>query len=312
MHSHSARSPVAIALVLGAAMLWGTTGTAQSLGSGQLPSPWVGALRLLVAALFFGAMVGLLRMRSGATAGTERLPLPWTGIAGAALCMTLYNLAFFAGVRSTGVAVGTAVALGSSPLWAGLMEAAATRRMPRAGWMAGTLLAVAGGATMLLASAAPSGASRVGGPADLVGIGLCLTAGLSYAVYARLNQRVVQAPGCRPEHATGAIFALAAAAALPIAWGLSGTPAPAIRDLGVVLWLGVMSTGVAYLMLSRALTRLPSATAVTLSLAEPVTAFALAVAVVGERPGGTAFAGLAAVLAGLAIVVRTEVRPDRP
>ena len=57
---------------------------------------------------------------------------------------------------------------------------------------------------------------------------------------------------------------------------------------------------------------LPSATAVTLSLAEPVTAFALAVAVVGERPGGTAFAGLAAVLAGLAIVVRTEVRPDRP
>lgn len=312
MHTHRARAPAAIALVLGAAMLWGTTGTAQSLGSGQVPPPWIGALRLVVAALFFAMMVGLLHRRFGAAAGGARPPMPWAGIAGAALCMTLYNLAFFAGVRSTGVAVGTAVALGSSPLWAGLMEAAATRRMPRTGWIVGTLLAVAGGAIMLLASAGPGDASRASGSADALGIGLCLAAGLSYAVYARINQRVVQAPGCQPELATGAIFALAAAAAVPIAWALSGAPAAAPRDLGVVLWLGVMSTGVAYLMLSRALAQLPSATAVTLSLAEPVTAFALAVAVVGERPGWAAVAGLAAVLAGLAIVVRTEVRPDRP
>jgi DME family drug/metabolite transporter len=34
------------AMVLLAAMLWGTTGTAQSLAPAQLPAQWVGALRL--------------------------------------------------------------------------------------------------------------------------------------------------------------------------------------------------------------------------------------------------------------------------
>ena len=47
-----------VALVLGAAALWGTTGTAQSLAPPALPSAWVGALRLVVAGVFFGAYRG--------------------------------------------------------------------------------------------------------------------------------------------------------------------------------------------------------------------------------------------------------------
>ncbi len=41
---------------------------------------------------------------------------------------------------------------------------------------------------------------------------------------------------------------------------------------------------------------------------EPVTAFLLAIVVVGERPGAFAYAGLAMLLAGLGIVIRTETR----
>lgn len=80
------------------------------------------------------------------------------------------------------------------------------------------------------------------------------------------------------------------------------------RDALIVGWLGVMSTGVAYLLLSHALRHVSGATAVALALAEPVTAFVLALAVVGERPAPLAYVGLAAVLAGLAVVVRTELR----
>jgi len=69
----------------------------------------------------------------------------------------------------------------------------------------------------------------------------------------------------------------------------------------------VVTTGVAYLLFSHALRHISGATGVTLALGEPVTAFVLAIAVVHERPGVTAFAGLAAVLAGLALVVRAEV-----
>jgi DME family drug/metabolite transporter len=47
---------------------------------------------------------------------------------------------------------------------------------------------------------------------------------------------------------------------------------------------------------------------VTLALAEPLTAFALAVLVVNEQPAAGAFAGLGLVLAGLAVVIWAEVR----
>jgi DME family drug/metabolite transporter len=289
-----------IAMVLGAAALWGTTGTAQHLGSGTVPSVWVGAWRLAAAGVFFALWLALTERRAVADGGLARLP--WAWIAAAAACMTAYNLAFFAGVRGAGVAVGTAVALGSGPLWAGLLQAAVTRRLPGATWFGGTALAVAGGAAMILDG---HDGSR---PATVLGLVLCLAAGLSYAAYAQVNQRIVQTPGCSPGLATGAIFLLAAAVAWPLAGAMAGTPQATARDLLVVAWLGVMSTGVAYLLLSQALRRISSPTAVTLSLAEPVTAFALALVVVGERPGAIAFAGLAAVLAGLAVVMRGELR----
>jgi DME family drug/metabolite transporter len=50
---------------------------------------------------------------------------------------------------------------------------------------------------------------------------------------------------------------------------------------------------------------------VTLALAEPVTAFVLAVLVVGERPGAAAVGGGLLVLAGLGVVVWAELR-SRP
>lgn len=280
-----------VALVLAAAALWGTTGTAQSLAPPQLASVWVGALRLLVAALFFA---GWLSLRRPAVPWRS---LPWRGIVLAGLCMGAYNLAFFAGVRAAGVAVGTAVALGSGPLWAGLLEATVARRRLRPLWWAGTALAVAGGVLMVAGNAA--------GSTSAAGLLLCLTAGLSYAAYVLLNKSLVtQAP---PSVVTGAVFATAALLALASAWAWAGTPALGKADLAVVAWLGVASTGVAYLLFSHGLRHLSGATAVALALFEPVTAFVLAVLVVGEQPGWIALGGLAAVLAGLAVVVRAEV-----
>jgi drug/metabolite transporter, DME family len=283
-----------VTLVLTAALLWGTTGTAQSFAPPTLASVWVGALRLGVAAVFFGAVLMVVE---------RRLPrgLPWAGIAVAAACMTAYNLAFFAGVRASGVAVGTAIALGSGPLWAGLLQALFLGRRPSPAWWVGTAIAVVGGAALV--AGADSGSAL-----SAAGIGLCLTAGLSYAVYALVNQRLVARAA--PTPVTAAIFALASLLALPMAAALAGPPALTARDLLIVGWLGVMSTGVAYLLLSYALRHVSGATAVALALAEPVTAFGLALAVVGERPAPLAFAGLAAVLAGLTVVVRAELRED--
>jgi len=279
-------------MVLAAAVLWGTTGTAQSLAPSGLAPVWVGALRLLIASAFFG---GLLWWHGGARGIAA---LPWRGVLLAGACVAAYNLSFFAGVKASGVALGTAIAIGSGPIWAGLLQTLVLRRWPAPVWWLGTLLGVAGGAAMAL-----DGRTSVQAPAG--GIALCLLAGLSYAAYALLNQKLVAraAPGA----VNLAVFGTAALISLPAAFALAGPLAVSARTWGVVLYLGLVATGLAYLLFTHALRHISGATGVTLALAEPVTAFALAVAVVGETPSAMAAWGLAGVLGGLLIVVWAEM-----
>lgn len=282
-----------VTMVLLAALCWGTTGTAQSFAPPTLPSYWVGALRLAASSLFFAAVLLLLR-RGGGWRALAPAPLLLAGLA-----MAGYNLAFFAGVRATGVAVGTAVALGSGPIWSGLLQALRGHRPPLRWWL-GTLLAVCGG-VLMVGSSGP-GAQAWSWP----GLVLCLLAGLSYAVYALVNQQLVARAD--PSLVTFVVFTLAAAIALPAAAAIAGPVQLTPRDLAIAAYLGVVATGVAYLLFSHALRHISAATGVTLALAEPVTAFVLAVLVVGERPGWLAAAGGLLVLAGLAVVVVAELR----
>jgi drug/metabolite transporter, DME family len=177
-----------VAMVLAAAALWGTTGTAQAIAGGELSSVWFGALRLAVAAAFFAAYAGLLAHRERAVAGKLRA----SSVLTAGVSMAAYNLAFFAGVRDTGVAVGTAIALGSGPLWAGLLQSVIARQRPRAIWWLGTVLAVAGGVLL------STGAGQTNASIGMRGVLLCLLSGLSYAVYTLTNKRMVaSAPASR-------------------------------------------------------------------------------------------------------------------
>ena len=290
----TASSLPGIALVLLAAMLWGTTGTAQSLAPDQLSPYWIGALRLAVASVFFALLARLARRQDAGPA-----PLPRGAALLAAICVAAYNLSFFAGVKAAGVALGTALAIGSGPIWAGVLQTALLRRLPPALWWLGTLLGVAGGAAMAL-----DGGTGVRAP--LFGMALCLLAGLGYAVYALANKRLVAQAG--PATVNLAVFGTAGLLSLPVAALLGGPLTLAPQTGGVVLYLGLVATGLAYLLFSAALRHISGATGVTLALAEPVTAFALAILVVGETPSAMAFWGLGGVLAGLLLVIWAELR----
>ena len=290
MNHHSIRS---IAMVLLAAMLWGTTGTAQSLAPAALSPYWVGALRLGFASAFF-AVLAWPALRRGQARG-----LRWGPVLLAGVCVAAYNLSFFAGVKASGVALGTAIAIGSGPIWAGLLQTALLRRLPAPVWWLGTLLGVAGGAAMAL-----DGGSATRAP--LAGIALCLLAGLAYAGYALVNKRLVAQAGAATVNL--AVFGAAGLLSLPVAAALGGPLAPSAAAWGVVLYLGLVATGLAYLLFSTALRHISGATGVTLALAEPVTAFALAILVVGETPSALAFWGLGGVLAGLLLVIWAELR----
>ncbi|MBS0468570.1 MAG: EamA family transporter [Proteobacteria bacterium] len=285
---HSARG---IALVWCAAMLWGTTGTAQSLAPAALSPYWVGALRLVIASGFFALLAWGAPARHG--------PWPWRPLAFAGGCIAVYNLSFFAGVKQSGVALGTAIAIGSGPIWAGLMQTLIARRLPPALWWLGTLVSVAGGAAMALGQ---GGGMRL----NPGGVGLCLLAGLCYASYTLVNKPLVLALG--PARTNLGVFAGAALVAVPVAYALGGPLQAGASSWAVVLFLGLVSTGLSYLLFSSGLRHVSGTTGVTLALGEPVTAFVLAVWVVGERQQPLAWLGLAAVIAGLLLVVWAELR----
>ncbi|SDM13431.1 drug/metabolite transporter, DME family [Oryzisolibacter propanilivorax] len=319
-HHHTApgASPLTgIALVSLAALLWGTTGTAQQLGAGGLSPFWVGAAQLAVASGFFCCAQALARWRRRRAAGAPgaqaaaqpapgnaprpRVPLSWLALASAGIGG--YSIAFYAGVRLAGVGVGTAVAIGSSPVWAGLIQALVQRAAPPLLWWLGVAVSVAGGGLMALAR----GAAQVA--PSWAGLGLCLLAGLAYASYALVNKRLVaRAPA---GWVNLRVFSGAALLALPVAALLAGTPRFGPASLALVLYLGVVVSGLAYVAFSGALRHIQGATAVTLSLIEPAAAFALALLVLGERPPAPAFWGLAGLLAGLGLVIWAELRGAR-
>ncbi|MGJ7525132.1 DMT family transporter [Variovorax sp. GB1P17] len=289
-------------MVVAAAALWGTTGTAQSFAPAHTSPYWIGTLRMAIATLFFAAFIGWRRHR-GEQLALSMAPATWRWLLLAGLCIAGYNLSFFAGVKATGVAIGTAIAVGSGPAWAGLLQSLVYRKPPAPAWWMGTLLAIGGGCLMVM----PGMGSGL--HIDLAGLALCLTSGLCYAIYTLVSQRLVSKSP--PATVTLWVFAIASAAAIPGAFLISGPFSTTPAGWAIVGYLGLVSTGVAYLLFSHALRHISGASGVTLALAEPVTAFVLAILVVHERPAPSAFAGLAMVLAGLLIVVWTEARRAR-
>lgn len=312
-NSSASSSAVGIAFVSVAAVLWGTTGTAQSLGAGGLSPFWVGAAQLAVSSLFLGALLAVSHWRLRGRAGQGGAPvqplLPnpvhlglrpaWFLLA--SMGIGGYSIFFYEGVTLTGVAVGTAVAIGSGPIWAGLMQALVLRAPLSALWWAGTLVSVAGGAAMVMA--------RGGATLSWSGLALCLLAGLSYAGYALINKRLVT--HMSPRVVNFYVFTGAACMAVPIALVQSGLPQWSLAAVLVVVYLGVVVSGLAHMLFSIGLRSISGPTGVTLSLIEPVAAFVLAVWVVGERQPLQSWLGLLAVLAGLMLVIGAEMRAQR-
>lgn len=286
-----------IALILCAAVLWGTTGTAQSFAPLTLSSYWVGCTRLLVSGAFF--LIWITLSDIAALRKEQLKTLPWPLILFAALTMASYNLAFFAGVRATSVAIGTAIALGSGPVWAGILQAIWLRELPKISWWLAVSISVSG---LLIAA---SGSRVSVSNTQFGGIGLCLLSGLSYAVYALITKRLVSTASASVT--TAAVFTCAAVIALPAAYLLAGLPTFSQSDVVVMLWLGIVATGVAYLLFSMGLRFVSSATGVALALAEPIAAVILAIVIVGERPTPISLLGMAVILVGLALIIRSEL-----
>ena len=96
----------------------------------------------------------------------------------------------------------------------------------------------------------------------------------------------------------GAVLLGPALVLLPIGWLASP------RGALAALWLGVVPTAVAYVLFARGLEGVSAATASTLTLAEPLTAAALGILLLGEAPATATAVGAALLLTGLVVLAR--------
>ena len=279
--------------VLVAAVLFGTTGTAQAIGPSLEPLA-VGAARIVVGA----ALLGAIALAAGAlrTGASPRAIL----LAGA--CVAVYQASFFAVLDRTGVAVGTVVAIGSAPAFAGLFARAFAGEPLRARWAAATGLACAGVCLLVL-----GGGGAAGAEVSTAGVGLALISGAGYAGYAVATKRMLAAGGA-PEAIMAAVFGAGALMLLPV---FALVPAGGLLHpggLALALYLGAVPTALAYILFAHGLRQIGAGETATLTLAEPLTAALLGVIVLGERPSVTSAAGAALVLGGLAVLALRPVR----
>jgi drug/metabolite transporter, DME family len=267
--------PVARVHVLTAAVLFGTTGTAQALGPDIEPLA-VGSARIVVGAALL-SVIALAAGRARLGSADRRLVL----VAGA--FVAVYQASFFAAVANTGVAVGTVVALGSAPAFTGLFGRVFAGERLEGRWFAATGLACAGVCLLTLGGSS-------GGEVSAPGIGLALAAGAGYAGYAVIGKHLLDHGGT-PEGVMAAVFGAGAIALLPALVLVDTGDLVTANGLALAAYLGVVTTAVAYILFAKGLQRIGASETATLTLAEPVTAMALGVAVLGERPGAAAVAG---------------------
>jgi len=274
--------------VVGAAALWGTTGTSRELGPDSSTATSVGAVRLVVG----GAVLAAVAARRGLRfRPREWAALPLLLAIGA---QAAYQPLLFGGVERAGVAVGTVVGIGSAPIAGGLLGRVLRGERLGPAWFGATALGLTG--AVLLARSADSDG---GGDDIALGLVLDVGAGMAYAVYLAASRTLLDRHS--PDDVTAVVFAGAGLVLLPVA---------AASDLGwltddggwlLALWLGVVTVGIAYPLLARGLAIVGVGATATLTLAEPATAATLGIVVLDERLTAGGWIGLALVLVGVVI-----------
>ncbi|MEK4228140.1 DMT family transporter [Solibacillus sp. FSL H8-0538] len=271
--------------VLLAAMLWGTVGTTQTfLQEGVSP--------FAVAGVRSGIGGGLLLLTVIFMRKINLRDWSWKWTILAALAIALFQCLFFTSVRFTGVAVGTVVTIGSSPVFAGVIEWLIWKVRPTRVWGIATLLAIVGCVLLFV--------NRGGAVVDPVGVLLALCAGIMFALYTNVSKQLMAKEETLP--AVAMTFSLCALFLLPLAarGGFGWVAEP--QNLWPMLFMGVVATSVAYLLFLASLKKISSSAAVTLSLAEPLTAALLGVFLIGEYLSATSWVGVALLLGGIIVL----------
>ncbi|MBB3036417.1 DMT family transporter [Hoyosella altamirensis] len=283
-------------LVLLGASLWGTAGTAQAFLPSEVTPAQTATVRLVIGGALLGFFVLLLRPKTVAPSSvTMKRGLVALLITASAVSIVLFQVCFFSGVRATGVAVGTLVAIGSGPVFTGLLGLLLRERITSR-WMTATGIVLTGLVLLL--------APWSGDPVDWNGVLFALGAGLAYACYTVLA-RLLLLNGVPGETIVASLFVIAAVLLVLTQLGEDFSWVFTSDALVAALWLGVAATAIPYFLWIKGLASVTAASAATVTLAEPLVAALLAVTLLAEPLTVLGAAGVAAIIAGMVLIARS-------
>lgn len=271
--------------VLIAAMLWGTVGTTQTFLTDDISPFAVAGVRSAI-----GGGVLLIAVIALRKINFRKWSWKWTIFA--ALAIALFQSLFFTSVRFTGVAVGTVVTIGSSPVFAGLIEWIIWKVRPTRVWAIATGLAVIGCVLLFV--------NRGEAVVNPFGISLALCAGFMFALYTNVSKKLMEQEETLP--AVAMTFTICALFLLPFAARDGFTWLSTPTNLWSMLFMALAATTLAYILFLAGLQKISSSAAVTLSLAEPLTAAMLGVFLIGEYLTVTSWIGVGMLLSGIIVL----------
>jgi len=140
------------------------------------------------------------------------------------------------------------------------------------------------------------GLDVAGRPGELLGAGLIFVAALGYAIGPMIYKHNLS--DADPRAAMAVSLALAAAFLTPFALLDVPSSTPSAEALASLVVLGLLCTAAAFVMFARLLLEVGPGRASVITYVAPVVAVGLGIAVLGERPGPGAVAGLLLIIAG--------------
>jgi len=294
-----------LALVCVAGVIWGTIGPAVDVVDDRSAlSVWVvGGYRALAAVLALLLAVVLMRRL---TQCRRLLSTHLARTVGVGVLTATFMVLFFVAVVTVGVSIATVVALGWAPVLLQLIHVVRARRSPPPREVLTVVAAVVGLLLISLAGGGDPDATR-----PVLGVVTALASGSAYALSAELVGPLNEHDGLTVATVTMTVAAVVLVSVGAVVGGARGETltTPDAATWLLVVYLGVVTMALAYVLLYAGLRSTPSRTAVVATLLEPVTAVAIAVLLLGERLSPAGAVGALLIVAAIASL---GLRPAEP
>lgn len=292
------QSTTGLSFLAAAGLLWGTGGFSGTLlGHVAGLSPLaIAAYRLAVG----GGLIAVVLLATGRRLPRDRAAYLRVGLIG--LLTAVYQASYFAAVTLTSVSFATLITIGSSPVIVLAVETVTGRRRLSRATLITLVLALAG---LGLLVGGPTG--HYGTAAMLGGAGLALLSATCFGTMSLACAAPIA--GLDELTTTGIGFGIGGTLLLGVTVptvGVGFVPTPAA--LGLVAFLALVPTAIAYVCYFHGLPAAGPGTAALFALLEPLVGSFLSVLFLHDRLGTAGWCGAALLMLAVALAARAAAR----